>query len=87
MLFRVGNLSLPQVNKIMDILFSLFLLTVIYGMVILAFYPEKYLKKLSHLHNHKSVPAYLQFRLSEPMFFSFFLGYILASTVVYLFIF
>ncbi len=71
----------------MEILFSLILLTTIYGMVILAFYPEKYLKKFSHLHGHKSVPTYLQFRLSEPLFLSFFLGYIIASTVVYLFIF
>lgn len=70
----------------MDTFFSLILLTVPYGLFFLSIYPEKYLKKISHIYNHKNFPEYSKFSLGGPIFFSFLLGYSLAATMVFLFI-
>lgn len=70
----------------METFFSLFLLTSFYGLMILALFPEKYLRKISHFNHHKNVPEYLKFSLSTPIFFSFLVGYTLAATMLYLFI-
>ncbi|MBW3468120.1 hypothetical protein EGN73_09880 [Arthrospiribacter ruber] len=67
----------------METLFSLLLLTTVYGLVFLSIFPEKYLRKLSHFNHHKNVPEYLKFSLSTPIFFSFLLGYTLASAMLY----
>ncbi|WP_106565592.1 hypothetical protein [Cecembia rubra] len=69
----------------METLFSLILLTVFYGMLILAIFPEKYFRKLSHFNHHKRVPDYLKVSLSTPIFFSFLMGYTLAATMLYFF--
>ena len=70
----------------MDTLFSLGLLTITYGLFFLSIYPEKYLRKISHVYNHKNFPEYSKFSLSAPIFFSFLLGYSLAATMVFFFI-
>lgn len=70
----------------METFFSLAILTVFYSLLILAIFPEKYLRKLSHVFHHKNSPDYIKVSLAAPMFLSFLIGYSLASTMVYLFI-
>ncbi|MCL6258026.1 hypothetical protein M3O96_02940 [Aquiflexum sp. TKW24L] len=70
----------------MEIFFTLALLTIIYSLFFLSIYPDKYLKKVSHISDHRNVPEYSKFALSGPIFFSFLLGYSLAATMVFLFI-
>lgn len=70
---------------IMETFFSLVLLTISYSLLILAIFPERYLRKLSHIFHHKNSPEYNKFSLSAPIFFSFLIGYSLASTMLYLF--
>lgn len=67
----------------MEIAFTLLAFTMVYGLGLLSFYPEKYFRKFSYRFTHKNVPEYRKFKLSEPMFFSFLGGYILAFVVVY----
>jgi hypothetical protein len=69
----------------METFFTLFLLTITYGLFFLSIYPEKYLKKISHIYSHKHFPEHRKFSLSAPIFFSFLLGYSLAATVVFIF--
>jgi hypothetical protein len=71
---------------IMETFFSLVILTVSYSLLILAIFPEKYLRKLSHVLHHKNSPDYIKVSLSAPLFLSFLIGYSLASTMLYLFI-
>lgn len=70
----------------METFFTLVLLTLAYGLFFLSIYPEKYLKKISHIYNHKNFPEYSKFSLSAPIFFSFLMGYSLAATMVFIFI-
>lgn len=70
----------------METFFSFALLTVTYTLFFLSIYPEKYLKKISHIYSHRNFPEYTKFSLSAPIFFSFLLGYSLAATMVFLFI-
>lgn len=67
----------------METAFSLIFLTVVYAAVVLAFFPEKYAKKLSHYNTHQKTPAYQKVSLSGPIFFSLLIGYTLASTMLY----
>lgn len=68
----------------MEKLFSLGLLTISYGLLILSIIPDKYLrKKNSYLDQHKKIPEYLNVSLSIPIFFSLLLGYTLASIMLY----
>ncbi|EOZ98664.1 hypothetical protein A33Q_1318 [Indibacter alkaliphilus LW1] len=67
----------------METLFSLLLLTTLYGLTFLSLFPDKYLRKISHFNHHKNVPEYLKFSLSTPIFFSFLMGYTLASAMLY----
>ncbi|MBD8490551.1 hypothetical protein IFO69_17495 [Echinicola sp. CAU 1574] len=64
--------------------FTLLMLTFVYGLCLLSFYPEKYFKKISYKYSHQEAPDYKKFRFSEPFFFSFLGGYLLAFTVVLL---
>jgi hypothetical protein len=71
----------------MQAFFSLLLLTIAYGLFILSVFPEKYFRKLSHISNHKDSPEYTKVSLSAPIFFSFLIGYSMAATMLYFFIF
>lgn len=70
----------------METFFSLLFMTLFYGLLILAVFPEKYLRKISHFNHHKNVPEYLKVSLATPIFFSFLIGYTLAATMLYFFI-
>lgn len=70
-------------KMIMETFFSLLILTVIYSLVILSVFPERYLRKLSHRKYHKEDPEINKFSLSAPLFFSFLLGYTFAATMLY----
>ncbi|RPA69110.1 hypothetical protein EF405_04680 [Cyclobacteriaceae bacterium YHN15] len=67
----------------METFFSLMLLTLFYGLLVLSIFPEKYFRKISHFNHHKNVPDYLKFSLSTPIFFSFLVGYTMAATMLY----
>ncbi|GAB3654420.1 hypothetical protein GCM10028791_25110 [Echinicola sediminis] len=67
----------------MEIAFTFVFLTLVYGLSLLSFYPERYFRKLSYKYSHQHLPDYKKLRLSEPLFFSFLGGYILASVVIY----
>jgi len=67
----------------MEIAFSFVLLTLIYGLSLLSFYPERYFRKLSYKYSHQNLPDYKKLRLSEPLFFCFLGGYVLAFVVIY----
>jgi hypothetical protein len=71
----------------MQAFFSLILLTLAYGLFILSVFPQRYFRKLSHLFHHKESPEYSKVSLSAPIFFSFLIGYSLAATMLYFFIF
>jgi hypothetical protein len=67
----------------METFFSLMLLTLFYGLLVLSIFPEKYIRKISHFNHHKNVPEYLKFSMSTPIFFSFLVGYTMAATMLY----
>lgn len=70
----------------METLFSLSLLTVIYGLAFLSIVPERYIKKLSHVFHHKQEPEHRKFALGSSIFLCFLIGYICASAMIYFFI-
>ena len=66
----------------METFFSLFILTIAYGLLILSLYPVKYIRKVSYQHHHKDSPSYLKYALTTPFFFSFLGGYSLAAIML-----
>ncbi|AWW32603.1 hypothetical protein DN752_21995 [Echinicola strongylocentroti] len=64
--------------------FTFLMFTLAYGLCFLSFYPEKYLRRFSYKYTHKHVPEYKKLRLTEPIFFSFLAGYLLAFAVLFL---
>ncbi|MCH7399200.1 hypothetical protein MM213_10160 [Belliella sp. R4-6] len=70
----------------METLFSLVLLTAIYGLAFLSIMPERYIKKLSPSYHHKHLPEYKKFALGGSIFLCFLVGYICASAMLYFFI-
>ncbi|GGZ15480.1 hypothetical protein GCM10007049_04500 [Echinicola pacifica] len=69
----------------MDTAFTLVLLTLAYGLCLLSFYPEKYLRKLGYKTYTTNTPEYKKLRLSEPLFLSLLGGYIMAFVVMVFF--
>ncbi|SIS78034.1 hypothetical protein SAMN05421761_104166 [Belliella pelovolcani] len=67
----------------METLFSLLMLTAIYGLTILSVIPDRFIRKLSHSMYHKQAPDYKKFSLGGSIFLSFLVGYIFASVMVY----
>ncbi len=89
MLFKIRWLSLlwegDKPVKTMETIVSLIMLTLLYGLVLLGQFPEKYLKKFNYKYKQQKIPSYLKYRLSEVLFFSFLAGYLIASTMMYFF--
>lgn len=70
----------------METLSALLFMTVVYGLLILSIFPDRYLRKISHFNHHVNVPEYLKFSLSTPLFLSFLGGYSAAFLMLYFFV-
>ncbi len=69
----------------METFFSLLILTLAYGLLILSLFPERYYRKLIRPGAQKANSESNKVHYSLPLFISFLVGYTLASTMLYFF--
>ncbi|WP_339921899.1 hypothetical protein [uncultured Cyclobacterium sp.] len=68
----------------MQLLVTLFIFTICYGLLFLSIFPVKPLQKISDFTHKTKKAMYKQYDLTWPYFFSFLGGYVVASAMVYL---
>ncbi|EON76573.1 hypothetical protein ADIS_3023 [Lunatimonas lonarensis] len=68
----------------MEVLVSLLVFTVSYGLVFLSLFPLKSFKRVNPLPKNVKRSVYQEYDLTWPYFISFLAGYLLAFIMVYL---
>ncbi len=68
----------------MEILMTLLIFTVSYGLVFLSLFPEKSIKRIDQFVDPEKKITHRRYDLTWPYFLSFLGGYIVAAVFVYL---
>nr|MBI1231096.1 hypothetical protein [Cytophagales bacterium] len=68
----------------MQVLVTLFIFTLSYGLLFLSLFPVRSLRRIPNETPNRNQPGYRQYDLTWPYFLSFLGGYVLASIMVYL---